>query len=113
MEKLGTSRVGWLRVMSRSVMSRFTVTGVAEVGISRPFPSNLNFAMGILGGFGSSEVVVVVVLVVNETWAFRASSQVWRVREGAVWAEVVELWQSNLMSNFCHAPKEVGMQIAS
>lgn len=69
MLKFGTRMAASLRVMSSSIMSLLMVTGVADVGISRPFPSSLNLAIGILGGFGSSVLVVLGkgLVFVNET----------------------------------------------
>lgn len=67
MEKFGTKREASPLVMSKSIISLFTVTGIAEVGICKPFPSNLNFAIGRLGGLGSSVLASESLEVVNET----------------------------------------------
>lgn len=79
MQKEGTIREARPRVMSISIISLFTTTGVEVQGIWRPFPSSLNLAIGMAGGFGPEELVGTGRAPVNETWALSDSSQVWRV----------------------------------
>lgn len=67
MPKSGTSMEASPRVMSTSIISLFTTTGVAVQGICRPLPRSLNLAMPIAGGFGSEELVGMGRAVVNET----------------------------------------------